>query len=149
MTRERVFEQSITIAATAAAVEQCLTDQTLMHQWLHPALRCEPIGPWNANLGGRSRFLLNLPLWQPSLVSTVVERTPGLIVWEFEGFFEGRDRWAWQSLSDHVQLVNQFMFAIPNPVVAWGFDLVAAQWTQSDMQAQLRRIKQLAEGLKL
>lgn len=149
MTRKRVFEQTITIAATAAAVEHCLTDQTLMHQWLHPALRCEPIGSWSSSLGGRSRFLINLPFWQPSLCSTVVERAPGLIVWEFEGFFQGRDRWAWRSVANHIELVNQFMFAIPNPVVAWGFDRVAARWTQNDMEAQLQRIKQLAEGLTL
>lgn len=146
MTHQRVFEQSITIAAAPAAVEQCLTSQTLMHQWLNPVLRCQPIGPWNTDLGGRSRFLLRLPLWQPSLTSTVVERAPGLIVWEFEGFFRGRDRWVWQATLEGSYLVNQFMFDIPNPTVAWGFDQVAARWTQQDMKAQLRRLKQVAES---
>ncbi|XPM58424.2 MAG: SRPBCC family protein [Leptolyngbya sp. IPPAS B-1204] len=40
----QVFEQSIHIKASATAVEQCFTDLALMHRWLNPVLRCEPIG---------------------------------------------------------------------------------------------------------
>jgi len=78
----RVFEQAIAINAGATTVERCITDQQLMHRWLNPALRCEPFAAnWDTNLGGKSRFIVNTPLWAPTLISTVIERQPGLVVW--------------------------------------------------------------------
>lgn len=146
MAAPRIFEQTITISARATTVERCITDQTLMHRWLNPALRCEPFETcWETDLGGKSRFILNLPLFAPTLVSTVIERQPGLIVWGFNGFFEGCDRWECQPTDTGTHLLNRFQFTIPNAWVAFGFDLVAARWTQRDMEAQLQRLKQVAE----
>ena len=142
----QVFEQSIQITTNATLVEHCITDRGLMHQWLNPALLCEPIGDtWDTELGGESRFIIQLPLWQPTLVSTVAERAPGLIVWEFSGFFQGRDRWECQPNDRGTLLLNQFQFAVPNPIVAFGFNTFAAKLTKQDMEAQLRRLKQVAE----
>ena len=141
----QVFEQSIQIRASATAVEQCITDRTLMHRWLNPALRCEPIGEWNTDIGGRSRFIIQIPLLRPTLTSVVVEREPGLIVWEFKGFFQGRDRWECQPNIKGTLLLNRFEFTIPNPIVRYGFDTFAATWTKRDMDAQLRRLKRVAE----
>ena len=141
----QVFEQSIQINASATAVEQCLTDLTLMHRWLNPALRCEPIGEWSTELGSQSRFLIQVPLIQPTLRSTVVEREPGLIVWEFRGFFRGRDRWECQPSEKGTSLLNRFEFSIPNAIVQYGFQRFAFDWTKQDMQAQLRRLKRVAE----
>lgn len=143
----QVFEQSIQIHASATAVEQCLTDLTLMHRWLNPALRCEPIGDWTTDVGGKSRFVIQTPVWQPTLQSVVVEREPGLIVWEFKGFFAGRDRWECNPELEGTRLVNRFEFAIGNPVIRFGFNTFAAQWTANDMQAQLRRLKRVAEEI--
>jgi len=142
----QVFEQSIQIATSATLVEHCVTDRELMHQWLNPVLRCEPVGDnWDTELGGQSRFIIQLPVWQPTLTSIVVERAPGLIVWEFEGFFQGRDRWTCQPNDRGTLLLNQFQFAVPNPIVAFGFNTFAAKLTKQDMAAQLRRLKQVAE----
>ena len=144
----RAFEQSIQINATASVVERCITDLTLMHRWLNPALCCEPVGEvWSTDVGSESRFIIQVPLLQPSLYSVVVEREPGLVVWEFQGFFQGRDRWECQPIPQGTLLVNRFEFNIPNPLVSWGFNNFAASWTQKDMQAQLSRLKQVAESL--
>jgi hypothetical protein len=143
----RVFEQSIQIAASATAVERCLTDRILMHRWLNPALRCEPIGDWSTDLGSQSRFVIQVPLLRPSLQTEIVEREPGLIVWGFRGFFQGRDRWECEPVSSGTRLLNRFEFEIPNPIVQFGFDRFAAKWTELDMQAQLQRLKQVAESL--
>lgn len=140
-----IFEQSIEINASAITVERCFTDLELMHLWLNPLLRCEPIGDWSTAIGARSRFVINIPLWQPSLKSVVVGRSPGLVIWEFSGFFEGRDRWECQPLGEGTYLLNRFEFAIPNPLVSWGFQMFAAQLTSTDMRSQLRRLKQVAE----
>lgn len=145
MSNTQVFEQSIQIKASATAVERCITDQTLMHRWLNPALRCESIGDWSTEIGSRSRFVIQIPLVQPTLKSVVVEREPGLVVWEFKGFFQGRDRWECQPDETGTRLLNRFEFIIPNPLVSWGFNTFAANWTQNDMKAQLRRLKRVAE----
>ena len=143
----QVFEQSIQINASATIVERCITDQVLMHRWLNPILHCEPIGEWSTEIGSRSRFVIQIPLLQPTLNSVVLEREPGLIVWGFEGFFQGRDRWECQPSFQGTKLLNRFEFEIPNTLVSWGFNNFAANWTKNDMKAQLRRLKQVAEEI--
>jgi hypothetical protein len=143
----QIFEQTIQINASLEAVDRTITDRQLMHQWLNPALRCDPIGEWNTAIGAKSRFILQVPLINPALESTVIERHLGLVVWEFNGFFKGRDRWECIPEKDFTCLVNRFQFQIPNPVVAFGFKTFAAQWTRKDMQAQLLRLKQVAESI--
>lgn len=143
----QVFEQSIEVKASAVTTETCITDLKLMHRWLNPLLKCEPIGQWSTNKGSLSRFIIKIPLLEPSLRSTVVEREPGLIVWEFDGFFQGRDRWECQPIPEGTFLTNRFEFVIPNPIIRWGFDRFAANFTQKDMQAQLRRLKRVAEAV--
>ena len=145
MPTSQIFEQSIQINASATAVELCLTDLELMHRWLNPILRCKPVGEWGTNIGDRSQFTIQIPLIYPTLKSTVVEREPGLIVWEFTGFFNGRDRWECRPASEGTRLINRFKFEIPNPLIRWGFNQFAANWTKRDMQSQLKRLKRVAE----
>lgn len=142
-----IFEQRLEIQASATIVEQCFTDLALMHRWLNPALRCEPIAEWTTEIGSKSRFVIQIPLLKPTLRNVVIQREPGLVVWEFTGFFKGRDRWECQPTEAGTLLINCFEFTIPNPLVNWGFQLFAARWTGADMQAQLRRLKQVAEEI--
>ena len=145
MSHKEVFEQSIEIHATSTVVEQCITDRILMHQWLNPALRCEPIGNWSTDVGSKSRFIIQIPVIKPTLISTVVEREPGLVVWGFDGYFKGKDRWECQPINNGTRLVNCFEFEIPNPIVSLGFKIFAEKFTKQDMQAQLGRLKLVAE----
>jgi hypothetical protein len=144
----QVFEQSIQINATATVVERCITEQALMHRWLNPVLRCEPVGAWSTDVGSKSRFVIQIPVIKPTLDSTVVKRQPGLVVWEFQGFFKGRDTWECQPIDKGTRLVNRFEFEIPNPLVSWGFQTFAQNWTKEDMQAQLQRLKRVAEQVQ-
>lgn len=147
MNSQQCIENQLWIATTATQVERCFTEQALMHQWLNPALRCDPIGDWHVTVGSQMRFLLQIPLFQPSLMSTVVERSSGLVVWEFDGFFKGRDRWECIPNGTGTILLNRFEFSVPNPLVQFGFQTFAQKWTQRDMAAQLKRLKQVAERL--
>ncbi|BAD78470.1 hypothetical protein syc0280_d [Synechococcus elongatus PCC 6301] len=144
---ERCFQQAIAFQASCAAVEACFQDLELMHRWLNPLLRCRPEGDWNLDRGSRNRFQIQIPLIYPSLECVVCDRAEGLIVWQFEGFFQGTDTWRWWQEGEHTQLDNCFRFRIAKPWVAWGFDRVAAGVTQRDMQAQLQRLKAIAETL--
>jgi len=143
------FENTVYINASATAVEKCFTDLELMHRWLNPALRCEPVGEWSTDVGGRSRFLIQVPVLQPKLYSKVVEREPGLIVWQFEGFFQGRDRWECYPEKGGTRLLNRFEFKVPNPLIKFGFDTFASKLTQKDMKDQLKRLKRVAEEVYL
>lgn len=147
MPSSQIFEQSIHIKASSTIVEKCITDQELMHHWLNPLLICEPVGNWSTEVGSRSRFMIKIPLIKPTLRSTVIEREPGLIVWGFEGFFQGCDRWECQPSTEGTKLVNHFEFKVNNPIVSWGFNTFAASWTKEDMKAQLRRLKRVAEAV--
>lgn len=142
---DRRFEQQIEIAANLATVDRCITEPVLMRQWLNPLLGCESVGEWSTKPGGRFRFTLHLPLLSPALDCEVIERALGLVVWRFTGFFEGTDHWEGQPHPFGVRLVNRFCFTIPNPLVRTGFDLFASNLTRSDMQAQLHRLKVVAE----
>lgn len=143
----QIFEQTIQINTTAAVVERCITEPLLMQRWLNPLLSYEPIGDSSTHLGAKSRFVIQIPIIKPTLNSTIVERQPGLVVWSFDGFFKGRDRWECQPIENGTRLINRFEFEIPNPIVSWGFKVFAEQLTKEDMNAQLRRLKLVAETL--
>ncbi len=142
-----IFEQSIQIKASATVVDKCITDLDLMQRWLNPMLKCEPIGEWRTTVGSNSRFIIQIPVVKPTLKNVVLAREPGLIIWGFDGFFKGTDRWECQPTDRGTRLLNRFEFIIPNRIVTWGFDRFAATWTKTDMEAQLRRLKRVAEEL--
>lgn len=143
-----IFEQSIQIKASATVVDKCITDLELMQRWLNPALKCEPIGEWGTRVGSRSKFTIQIPGIKPTLKNVVLAREPGLIIWGFDGFFKGKDRWECEPNQRGTRLINRFEFNIPNRLISWGFDRFAARWTKSDMEAQLRRLKRVAEELQ-
>lgn len=146
LSQPQVYEQSVYIAASPERVEQTIVDRVLMHRWLNPLLKCEPIGSWQTEVGSQFRFFIQIPFLQPTLLATVGERQPGLIVWQFTGFFAGQDRWQCYPESQGTRLVNRFEFQIENPLVAFGFQTFAARLTRRDMQAQLQRLKRVAEA---
>lgn len=143
----QTIENTIKIDAPVGQVDRTITERDLMHRWLNPALRCEPIGDWSSEVGSRSTFVIQIPLLRPTLLSTVVERRLGLVVWEFEGFFRGRDRWECFAEDNGTRLVNRFDYQIPNPLIAFGFKTFAVGLTRQDMQAQLVRLKTVAEEI--
>lgn len=145
MSSSQVFEQVIQISAPVPVVERCITELDLMHRWLNPLLSCEPVGEWSTAIGSPSRFVIQIPWLYPTLENVVVEQGPGLIVWEFDGFFQGRDRWECQPIPQGTDLLNRFEFTIPNPLIRFGFHLFAANFTKADMKSQLQRLKHLAE----
>ncbi len=110
-------------------------------------LKCEPIGEWRTSVGSMSIFTIEMPLLKPTLKNVVLFREPGAIVWGFDGFLRGKDRWECQPNQRGTRLLNRFEFTIPNRAVAWGFDRFAADLTKADMVAQLRRLKLVAEEL--
>jgi hypothetical protein len=143
----QILEHNVQINAALETVDRTITDRQLMHQWLNPVLRCDPVGEWSTAVGAKSRFIIQVPLFYPVLESTVIERQLGLVVWSFDGFFKGTDRWECLPAQGQIYLTNRFEFQIPNPTIAFGFNAFAARWTRKDMQAQLIRLQQVAESI--
>ena len=139
------FVQSIEINASPQIVEDCIRSRILMHKWLNPVLKCEPVGEWSTEVGSRSKFIIKIPIIKPTLEAVVKEQKPGLIVWEFAGFFQGSDFWEYKPTPQGTLLVNTFKFEIPSPMIRWGFNVFAASLTKMDMQSQLQRLKRVAE----
>lgn len=144
---ENFLEHSILIEAPLLLVERTFTELDLMQRWLNPMLICEPMGDWSTALGSRSRFCVKVPIGSLTLENQVIDRRPGLVVWQFEGFFRGTDRWECASMGTGTQLTNRFSFEIPNPLIRFGFQVFAAKWTARDMRSQLQRLKTVAEAL--
>ncbi|WP_044259999.1 SRPBCC family protein [Richelia intracellularis] len=148
MPNSEVFTQSIEIQADLEVVENCITDINLIQHWLNPVLCCEPLDKWSMDLGNQAKFIIKIPIIMPTLLSTIVVREAGLLVWEFSGFFTGRDHWEYQTIINGTLLLNRFEFQIPNPLVFWGFNAFARGLTRTDMQVQLQRIKIIAETIQ-
>lgn len=144
---KQIFENSIDIRSSATVVDRCVTELEIMRRWLNPLLRCEPVGQWSSQLGSRGRFIINIPFLEPTLKTRVIKREPGLIIWEFTGFFTGSDLWECQPTLRGTLLINHFEFEISNPLVRWGFLNFAANVTQNDMREQLKRLKKIAEEI--
>ena len=143
----QTFEQSIWINAPLPFVDEVITDRAYMHQWLNPLLRCEPLGEWSDQVGSESLFVIQIPGLRPTLKSQVIERSLGLVVWGFDGFFQGQDRWSCSEQDGGTLLLNQFTFIPASPLVEIGFRWFAASLTKRDMEQQLQRLKQVAESL--
>jgi hypothetical protein len=144
----QTFTQSIDIAATPEQVEQTFTELDLMQRWLNPMLVCTPVGPWSTDVGSRSLFVVKVPIATLVLENRVIDRAPGLVVWEFDGFFRGIDRWECHKINTGTRLTNSFSFDIPNPLIRFGFNTFAKRLTARDMTDQLQRLKTVAEDLR-
>ena len=148
----QTFTQSIDIAATPEQVEQTFTELDLMQRWLNPMLVCTPVGPWSTDVGSRSLFVVKVPIATLALENRVIDRAPGLVVWEFDGFFRGIDRWECHKIDTGIntgtRLTNSFSFDIPNPLIRFGFNTFAKRLTARDMTDQLQRLKTVAEDLR-
>ena len=152
----QTFTQSIDIIATPEQVERTFTELGLMQRWLNPMLVCTPVGQWSTAVGSRSQFVVKVPIGSLALENRVIDRAPGLVVWEFDGFFRGVDRWECHKIDigikaeieTRTRLTNCFSFDIPNPLIRFGFNAFAKRLTARDMTDQLHRLKTVAENLR-
>ena len=144
----QTFTQSIDIAASPEQVERTFTELDLMQRWLNPMLVCLPVGQWSTDVGSQSQFVVKVPIGSLALENQVIDRGPGLVVWSFDGFFRGVDRWECHKIDAGTCLTNSFSFDVPNPLIRFGFNTFAKRLTARDMTDQLQRLKVVAESLR-
>jgi Polyketide cyclase / dehydrase and lipid transport len=140
-------KKSIQINASATVVDRCLTELLLLRRWRNGLVTCEPLGAWSPEVGSRSHLRLENSLWPLSLRNIVVRREPGLIVWEFRGWLRGLDRWECQPWAGGTRLLNCWEWQATNGWIDWWWKSFGAKSIEEDIDAQLMRIKYVAEEL--
>jgi Polyketide cyclase / dehydrase and lipid transport len=140
-------QKSIYIKASATVVDRCLTELELIHRWRNGLVTCEALGEWLLSPGSRSRLRLENSLWPIVLRNNLVRREPGLVRWEFQGLLRGFDQWECQPAAAGTQLVNRWQWQAANGWLDWWWRNFGARAIEDDIEAQLMRIKYVAEEI--
>ncbi len=143
-----LLEEFVVVNATMDRVETVMTDETLMKRWMSPAVQFTPLDGWNFATGARWRLRLTGvgPLLEAGYL--VIERRPGLILWAFDGFWEGFDAWQWlpwQGNPDQTLIHNRVEYRLRVPGLDLIWPLTIAPLMKLDAQAQMVRLRQVCE----
>lgn len=145
---EHLLEEFIAVRAGMERVGAVMTDERLMRRWMSPAVQFTPLEGWHFERGARWRLTLTGlgRLLEANYV--VFERQPGLILWAFDGFWEGFDAWHWLPMAADPQqtmIQNRIEYTLKIP----GLDLI---WPMTvgplmgwDAHVQMRRLKAVCE----
>ncbi len=145
-----LLEEFVVVNAAMDRVETVMTDETLMKRWMSPAVQFTPLDGWNFATGARWRLRLTGvgPLLEAGYL--VVERRPGLILWAFDGFWEGFDAWQWlpwQGNPDQTLIHNRIEYRLRVPGLDLIWPLTIAPLMKLDAQAQMVRLRQVCEAV--
>ncbi len=145
-----LLEEFVVVNAAMDRVETVMTDETLMKRWMSPAVQFTPLDGWNFATGARWRLRLTGvgPLLEAGYL--VVERRPGLILWAFDGFWEGFDAWQWlqwQGNPDQTLIHNRIEYHLRVPGLDLIWPLTIAPLMKLDAQAQMVRLRQVCEAV--
>ncbi|WP_322487189.1 SRPBCC family protein [Chloroflexus sp.] len=143
-----LLEEFVIVNAPMARVEQVMTDEALSRRWMSPAVQFAPLDGWSFATGARWRLRLTGvgPLLEAGYI--VVERRPGLILWAFDGFWEGFDAWQWlpwQNQTDQTLIHNRIEYRLKIPGLDIIWPLTIAPFMKFDAQVQMKRLKQVCE----
>lgn len=135
------------MAAPLARVDAVMTERALMERWMSPAVRFEPLDGWGFAAGSRWRLTLT-GLGRLLEASYVVhERSPGLILWAFEGFWEGFDAWHWRPQGEGRTLIqNRIEYELRLPALDLIWPATVGPLMGWDAKVQMERLKGVCEG---
>lgn len=141
-------EEFVVVAAPLAQVERVMTEQPLMLRWMSPAVRFEPLEGWSFARGARWRLTLT-GLGRVLEASYIVyDRQPGLILWAFDGFWEGFDAWHWRPYQDnlkHTLIQNRIEYNLRIPIIDLLWPATVGPLMGWDARVQMRRLKRVCE----
>jgi len=143
-----LLEEFIVVNAPMAQVERVMTEQSLMQRWMSLAVRFEPLDGWRFDVGAPWRLQLTGlgPLLEAGYV--VADRRPGLVLWAFDGFWEGFDAWQWlpwQGRSDQTLIHNRIEYRLKVPGLDLIWPLTIAPLMKFDAGVQMKRLQQVCE----
>ncbi|NJM08133.1 SRPBCC family protein [Candidatus Gracilibacteria bacterium] len=141
-------EEFIVVSATLVQVDAAMTERALMQRWMSPAVQFAPQhGNWSFAEGTRWQLTLSGlgDLLRAEYV--VQERQPGLILWAFDGFWQGFDAWHWFAASAPGQVIiqNRIEYDLRVPGLAAIWPLTVGPLMGWDARTQMQRLKEVCE----
>lgn len=125
-----------------------MTERDLMLRWMSPAVRFEPLNGWRFEMGDRWRLTLT-GLGDLLYADYVVyERRPGLVLWAFDGFWEGFDAWHWLPSPvepAHTIIQNRIEYELRVPGLDLIWPLTVGPLMDWDADVQMQRLKRVCE----
>lgn len=139
-------EEFVVVGAPMERVEAVMSERALLERWMSPAVRFEPVGAWSFAAGTRWRLTLT-GLGRLLEASYVVhERAPGLILWAFEGFWEGFDAWHWRPHGTGRTLIqNRIEYELRLPALDLIWPATVGPLMGWDARVQMERLKSVCE----
>lgn len=140
-------EEFVVVAAPMERVEAIMTERDLMERWISRAVQFEPLDGWSFETGARWRMTLTGigDLLRADYV--VHERRPGLILWAYNGFWEGFDAWHWMpaAAAGHTVIQNRLEYELRVPGLDLIWPLTVEPVMAWDARVQMQRLKQVCE----
>lgn len=140
-------EDFVVVQAGAERVQRVMTEHGLMERWMSPAVSFAPLEGWRFDRGARWRLrIAGLgPMLEADYI--VFERRDGLILWAFDGFWEGFDAWHWRPRGEGGETMIQnrieYRLKLAGLDLIWPATLGALMGWDADVQ--MRRLKQVCE----
>lgn len=146
MDETHLLEEFVLVTAPMERVEAVMTEQALMRRWMSPAVRFTPLEGWSFAEGAR---------WQLTLTGLgrlleahyiVHERRPGLILWSFDGFWQGFDAWHWRPAGEgQTQIQNRIEYSLRLPILDVVWPATLGPLMGWDARTQMQRLKHVCE----
>ncbi|NJP07861.1 MAG: SRPBCC family protein [Chloroflexaceae bacterium] len=144
-----VLEEFVVVHAPMDVVDRVITERNLMMRWASPSVRFDPLDGWRFDEGAPWKLTLT-GLGDVMPADYVVHaREPGLILWAYNGFWEGFDAWHWFPASNDPHgptiIQNRLEYELRSPLLPlfWRFTLVPfMKW---DAEVQMQRLKRVCE----
>jgi hypothetical protein len=141
-------EDFVVVRAGMARVDQVMTDKALMGRWISPTVRFVPLDGWRFNRGARWRLSMT---GLGSLLEadySVFERREGLILWAFDGFWEGFDAWHWRPHGDGGTLIQnriEYRLKLAGLGLIWPVTIGPVMGWDADVQ--MRRLQGVCDDV--
>ncbi len=145
-------EEFVVVAAPMQRVEAVMTERDLMLRWMSPAVRFEPLDGWRFATGDRWRLTLTGlgDLLRADYV--VYERREGLVLWAFDGFWEGFDAWHWlphpAAPAQETIIQNRIEYELRVAGLDLIWPLTVGPLMGWDAKVQMQRLKQVCEDVR-
>jgi hypothetical protein len=140
-------EDFVVVGADMARVGRAMTERGLMERWMSPAVSFLPLEGWRFDRGARWRLrMAGLgPLIEADYI--VFERREGLIVWAFDGAWEGFDAWHWRphGAGDETLIQNRIEYRLKLPGLGLIWPATIGPLMSWDADMQMQRLKQVCE----
>lgn len=141
-----LLEEFVVVGATMARVEAVMTAREPMRRWMSSAVQFTPIDGWSFEQGARWQLHLSGLGRILEAHYIVHERRPGLILWAFDGFWEGFDAWHWLPAGPGQTLIqNRVEYTLRLPVLDLVWPSTVGPLMGWDARAQMQRLKHVCE----